>query len=262
MKNSTIGILLVLILFVAIAIYSELTSQVTLITSTLKSIFEGIPKSIGVPIGSVATYRFVYVDTYNYPNMTQQPATVSWSFEKISSNGGISAAVNGTCETQIEYFNVPGVTQLNAPTSSGIHPNVPQYGYMNNGTNLAICEISLPTSILSEYNTTVGMMNFTAVGTNGATSGSYYAEVYIQSLYSASQGQQSPILVVIPLTTSSSFTQTSSTTTTSTTTTTTTVNPVSPPISAPNFNFLQNIIDEIQASIRNFVNNILRTLGV
>lgn len=222
-------------------------------------IVKRIPESIGISLGSAATSRFIYINTYDYPSMAQQPALVSWSFKEASGN---LTTFSGSCNTQVEYFYIPGITQVSAPTSSGIYPNVPLYTY-SDGANIALCIISLPA------NTTSGTMSLSAVGTNGATSGLY--SVYL----AISPGL--PVIITIPLTssqisstttsitttipTSSTTIPTSSTTSTSTTSTLTTTSTISQPTAAPQISF-SNIIDAIQEAIRNFINSILKILNI
>ena len=104
-------------------------------------------QSIG--IGSVATYRFVYLNTYDYPNLTQQPASVSWSY---TANHNIGTTT-GICTTNISLFNLDEyVSELDAPTSNHDYPISQKYSSPSSqGLSIALCEITLPASY---YNAT------------------------------------------------------------------------------------------------------------
>ena len=229
----------------------------------------GILYSIG--IGSVSTYKFIYVNTYDYPNMTQQPAAVSWSFNDPL------GSISGICQTQNELFDLGyPVIQMNAPYANGQYPNIPTY----TDSNISLCAISLPSTLLSQYDTEKGTFNFSAVGTNGINSKSYYLNLQLQSLYSAQQSQNYPVLVTIPLM-SPVKPNNSETLNTSTTSSSTSINnnstsepieinnqsnytaPVITPTPVPENdypsqpNIFVQIIDALQEAIKGFINYIL-----
>ena len=224
-------------------------------------------QSIG--IGSAATYRFVYINTYNYPGLTQQPAIVSYTY---SADHGLGTSA-GTCTTQVEYFNLGEyLSELDAPTSTGTYPISQQYSSPSGqAVNIAVCELTLPAQ---EYNTTSGTLTLQAVGTNGYTSGTYTASLSVESEYSASaSGQTAPTIITIPLTTtattqststttasttassststmqSTATTQSTSTTTASTTTAASTVPPPTPPPQNNIFTDISNFINSIWQAI-------------
>ncbi len=207
--------------------------------------------SIG--IGSASTYAFIYVNTYNYPNMTQEPAAVVWSF---SDSAG---SASGSCNTQVEEFNLgSSLQQLNAPYSSGQVASVPQYAYSGD-SNIAVCEIVLPSSVLNEYNTESGTFTASAIGKNNLKSSQYSATLNLQSIYEGqSNNAASPILITIPLVApNSSTTSTTSTISTTTSTIIATNDSTSPPVQKDNTSFFGTI----QNSIQSFINNILSSIS-
>ena len=180
-------------------------------------------QSLSIGIGNVATYRFVYLNTYDYPNLSQQPSTVSWSYTANHNLG----TTTGVCNTNIELFNLEEyVIELDAPTASYVYPISQKYASPGQGVNIAICEITLPASY---YNTTQGTLTVDATGNNGWTSATYTATIQIESEYLAQEsGQPSPTIITIPLTNPTPTTTTPTTTmppTTSTAPPTTTTQP-------------------------------------
>ena len=181
-------------------------------------------QSLSIGIGNVATYRFVYLNTYDYPNLSQQPSTVSWSYTANHNLG----TTTGVCNTNIELFNLEEyVIELDAPTASYVYPISQKYAAPGSqGANIAVCEITLPASY---YNTTQGTLTVDATGNNGWTSATYTATIQIESEYLAQEsGQPSPTIITIPLTNPTPTTTTPTTTmppTTSTAPPTTTTQP-------------------------------------
>lgn len=174
-------------------------------------------QSLSIGIGNVATYRFVYLNTYDYPNLSQQPSTVSWSYTANHNLG----TTTGVCNTNIELFNLEEyVIELDAPTASYVYPISQKYAAPGSqGVNIAVCEITLPASY---YNTTQGTLTVDATGNNGWTSATYTATIQIESEYLAQEsGQPSPTIITIPLTNPTPATTTQPTTTTMPTTTST-----------------------------------------
>ncbi len=174
-------------------------------------------QSLSIGIGNVATYRFVYLNTYDYPNLSQQPSTVSWSYTANHNLG----TTTGVCNTNIELFNLEEyVIELDAPTASYVYPISQKYAAPGSqGANIAVCEITLPASY---YNTTQGTLTVDATGNNGWTSATYTATIQIESEYLAQEsGQPSPTIITIPLTNPAPATTTQPTTTTTAPTTTT-----------------------------------------
>ncbi len=184
-------------------------------------------KSIG--IGNVATYRFVYFNTYDYPSLSQQPAAVSWSYSADHKLG----TTTGVCNTNVEMFNPnEDILELDAPTAGFSYPISQMYATPSSqGVYIAVCEITLPASY---YNTTQGTLTVQATGTNGWTSGVYTATLQVASEYSAQEsGQPSPTIITIPLTNPSPTTTTTTTTVSTTTTTSPTTSTVPTTTTAP-----------------------------
>ncbi len=228
-----------------------------------------LPSLKSIFIGGAVSYRYIYVNTYDYPSMAQQPAVVKWSF---SPNG--ASASSGTCTTSLELFNSSLImSELDAPvstssgTSTGIYPLSQAYvstSMRNVNVNLALCLIQIPLQSLSTPpNTTIGTLFLQATGTNGYSSGIYSASLSVNaSLYE----NWIPILITLPLTNqtiTSTTTTTSTTTSSSTTSSTTTINSTTAVLQPPvnqNSGFFSNIISSIQNAIRSFINSIINAL--
>jgi len=225
-----------------------------------------LPSLKSIFIGGAVSYRYIYVNTYDYPSMAQQPAIVKWSF---SPNG--ASASSGTCTTSLELFNYGSfIIELDAPvstlsgTSTGVYPLSQAYASASKqNVNLDLCLIQIPLQSLSTPpNTTIGTLFLQATGTNGYSSGVYSASLSINpSLYG-----WTPILITLPLTNqtiTSTTTTTSTTTSSSTTSSTTTINSTTavpqPPVNQ-NSGFFSNIISSIQNAIRSFINSIINAL--
>lgn len=224
-------------------------------------------KLLSIGIGGSPSYKYIYINTYDYPSMIQQPATVKYSF---IGNDGISAS--GSCFTTISLFN-PQIylSELDAPVS--VNPYIPSpinqlYAspsstHQGQGNLISFCLITLPAQ---QLNNTLGTLQLLAVATNGNSSNVYTASLNIQSIYTATtQGQVNPVFITLPLTNNISTTSTTSTTTTTiptsfitqlttqqTTTfitepTTTVIPPTPPPFS------LSGLINSIITAINNFL---------
>ena len=251
-KSPIIAVAIASLLIVILIFHSQITSNF---------------QSIG--IGGASTYSFVYLNTYDYPNLTQQPASVSWSYS-ANHNLGITT---GTCNTNIELFNLNEyISELDAPTANFDYPLSQQYSSPSSqGVNIALCELSLP---VSYYNSTQGTLTLQATGTNGWTSASYSASLSIESKYSAEQsGQPTPLIITLPLTnpnptttttlTTSATTSTQSTSIISTINTTTSINmttsinPTTTIITPPPPQFsLSQLLNQIVSAISNFLSSI------
>ena len=150
-----------------------------------------------VNLGSSVAYKFVYINTYDYPGMQQQGATVNWTY--VSSSG--LGTTTGTCTTgSPSLFNPGNVTEFDGPTTSSAYPLSDAYNYSSKqNVNLSQCEIS--TIPVSSLNTTNGVLTLsTPAGTNGWTAPTYTIDLVVQSSYSyINNSQNEPLLVTIPL---------------------------------------------------------------
>jgi hypothetical protein len=174
------------------------------------------PATIGIGAPSQQIYRYLYFNTYNYPNLTQQAATVYYTY-----NNSLSVT-SGECFTNVMLFSIPSILELDAPIN-GATPVYQQYSNNFYG-NIAQCEIQLP---VSNYNATTGSLVFYAIGNNGAKSNQYSTIISVESAYEAqtNPSSQKALIITIPLvntnsqtTTITTITSTSTVPTTSTTT--------------------------------------------
>ena len=216
----------------------------------------------------------VYINTYAYPSLAQLPATVYYQFDSSYK------IVSGSCQTQVEYFNLgQTIMELDAPVSNNpsIQPISQEYvSPSQQGVDLAVCIISLP---IQQYNTTSGTLYLTA-SANGYTN-QVSVQLLIPSQYSEEyEGYPSFLLVTIPIGSATATSTTSTTTTTipttstiqttstipatstipttSTTSISTTTIPPStqqPPISQSNF------FSNIASAIQSFINSIIQVFA-
>lgn len=219
-------------------------------------------------IGSAVASTYIYVNTYNYPNMTQEPASISWS-----ANDSVGSA-SGTCNTNIEYISGVGeyITQINAPyyPEDNVPNHIPQYAYLSANTNISICEIALPSSLLSQYapsyyNAETGTFLIKAIGKNNLTSPTYKLTITLKG-----PNTYNPLFITIPLvqtpinnnssinltTTVPTTTSTTTTTTVPTTTTTPSTTTTNNTTTTINNNYTNN--NSILQAISSFINNILK----
>jgi hypothetical protein len=164
-------------------------------------------------IGEASGTRYVYVNTYLASNLTQIPASVSYSY---SANHGLGTT-SGSCQTSITQFNPQVfVTELDGMYKGSTYiTNAYAYPSQQN-KNIAICQIILPAQ---QYNTTMGTLTISA-STGGYASDSQQMELTIQSTYSQGSGGYNPLMITIPLGSTQSSTTTIASTTISSTSTT------------------------------------------
>ena len=218
-------------------------------------------------IGSAAAAPSVYINTYLYPSLAQQPATVNYQF--TSSYGSTS----GSCQTQIEYFN-PDETllELDAPIGSNYPISQKYASPSQQGVDIALCIITLP---VQQTSTTTGTLYLT-VSANGY-SNQVSAQLTMPSQYEINQGNPGYSLIItiplgstttttttatttsttIPSTTSSASTTSAPTTSTVAPTSATTIPPSTqqPPISQSNF------FSNISSAIQSFINSIIQAFA-
>ncbi len=155
-------------------------------------------------LGSASSYRFVYINTYNFPNMTQQSSAVSYTYSyKDSGTKQKLKTLSGSCNTNIELFNIGSfVNEMDGGLLNGTQAINGKYSYPSQqNVNIALCLLRLP---VSQYNSTSGTITLSARGNNGAkTQESYIMSIDVQSQYAGQRSggsyQAYPVLITLPL---------------------------------------------------------------